>query len=93
MQSFHLSLPLRLNLRFWKEAATFSSYTKGSDFQNGVIDVKKDALIRLPLFDFPGMVTKIDGKVVSHVNNNCSGEVFCLGLITYKVPVGNTLSV
>jgi hypothetical protein len=69
-------------------AATFSSYTKGSDFQDGVIDVKKDALIRLPLFDFPGMVTKIDGKVVSHVNNNCSGEVFCLGLITYKVPVG-----
>jgi hypothetical protein len=69
-------------------AATFLRYTKGSDFQNGIIDVKKDALIRLPLFDFPGMVTKIDGKVVSHVNNNCSGEVFCLGLITYKVPVG-----
>jgi hypothetical protein len=75
-------------------AATFPSYTKGSDFQNGVIDVKKSALIRLPLFDFPGMVTKIDGKIVSHVNNNCSGEVFCLGLITYKVPVGtHTISV
>ena len=36
----------------------------------------------------------IDGKIVSHVNNNCSGEVFCLGLITYKVPVGeHTISV
>jgi hypothetical protein len=68
--------------------ATFSNYSKGSDFQKGEINVKKSALIRLPLFDFPGMVTKVDGKIVSHVNNDCRGEDFCLGLITFKVPTG-----
>lgn len=72
-------------------SATFSDYTKGSDFQRGKIDVKKDALIRLPLFDFPGMVTKVDGKIINHVNNDCRGEEFCLGLITFKVPVGQHL--
>ncbi|MGA2910210.1 MAG: glycosyltransferase family 39 protein [Candidatus Microgenomates bacterium] len=69
-------------------SANFSSYSKGSDFQKGIINVKKEALIRLPLFDFPGMVTKIDGQKVSHVNNNCMGESFCLGLITFEVPSG-----
>jgi hypothetical protein len=68
--------------------ATFSNYSKGSDFQKGEINVKNSALIRLPLFDFPGMVTKVDGKIVSHVNNDCRGEDFCLGLITFKVPTG-----
>jgi len=68
--------------------ASFSNYTKGSDFQNGVINVKKDALIRLPLFDFPGMVTKIDGKIVVHWHNDCRSEPFCLGLITFSVPAG-----
>ena len=69
--------------------ATFSNYTKGSDFQRGIINTGKNgALIRLPLFDFPGMVAKIDGNVVAHVNNNCQGEEFCLGLITFEVPSG-----
>jgi hypothetical protein len=26
---------------------------------------------------------------VSHVNNDCRGEDFCLGLITFRVPAGN----
>jgi hypothetical protein len=68
--------------------ASFSNYTKGSDFQKGVINVTKDALIRLPLFDFPGMVTKIDGKEAAHWNNDCRKEPFCLGLITFRVPAG-----
>lgn len=68
--------------------ATFDNYQKGSDWQKGKIMVEKDALIRLPLFDFPGMTVKVDGKVVSHINNDCRGEEFCLGLITFSVPSG-----
>lgn len=68
--------------------ASFNSYIKGSDWQKGEIKVEKDALIRLPLFDFPGMTTKIDGTKVNHINNDCRGEEFCLGLITFSVPSG-----
>lgn len=68
--------------------AIFSSYIKGSNWQKGEIIVEKDALLRLPLFDFPGMTTKIDGVKVNHINNDCRGEEFCLGLITFSVPSG-----
>jgi GT2 family glycosyltransferase len=67
----------------------FLEYKKGSDFQEGLIEATKDSLIRIPLFDFPGMKVKIDGKVTSHVNNDCRGEKYCLGLITFSVPVGS----
>ena len=67
----------------------FLEYRKGSDFQKGTIDASKDSLIRVPLFDFPGMEVKIDGKITPHVNNDCRGEVFCLGLITFSVPQGS----
>ena len=67
----------------------FLDYKKGSDFQEGTIDVLKGSLIRIPLFDFPGMEVKIDGKVTPHVNNDCRGETFCLGLITFSVPQGS----
>ena len=66
----------------------FSEYKKGSDFQEGMIEASKDSLIRIPLYDFPGMEVKIDGKVTSHVNNDCRGEKYCLGLITFSVPSG-----
>lgn len=70
-------------------SALFPIYTKGSDWQKGTIEVKTEsALIRLPLFDFPGMVVKIDGKKVPHVNNDCRNEEFCLGLITFPVSAG-----
>lgn len=91
-------LPLTATLPPWQKApdlpevlsgqAKFSDYTKGSDFQTGAIDVTSGALVRLPLFDFPGMTTKIDGKVVPHINDNCSGERYCLGLITFNIPSG-----
>jgi len=68
--------------------AKFSEYKKGSDFQTGTVEVSKDSLIRVPLFDFPGMVVKVDGSQVSHVNDNCSGERYCRGLITFSVPSG-----
>ena len=71
--------------------ALFSSYDKGSDFQKGVVVVEKDALVRLPLFDFPGMEVRIDGEKVAHINNDCRGQEFCLGLITFTVPAGQHL--
>jgi uncharacterized membrane protein len=66
----------------------FLSYQKGSDYQVGTVIASKDSLIRVPLFDFPGMQVKIDGKVTPHVNNDCRNEKFCLGLITFSVPAG-----
>jgi hypothetical protein len=71
-----------------KGEVRFSDYKKGSDFQTGSVDVVKDATIRIPLFDFPGMEVKVDGKVVPHINNDCSGERYCLGLITFNLPAG-----
>lgn len=68
--------------------ANFINYQKGSDYQVGQIEVKKDALLRLPLFDFPGMQVSVDGKKIEHINSDCRNESFCLGLITFKAPVG-----
>jgi GT2 family glycosyltransferase len=72
-----------------KGEAKFSNYQKGSDFQKGTVDVQKDATVRFPLFDFPGMEVIVDGKITPHVNNNCSGERYCLGLITFNLPTGS----
>lgn len=69
-------------------SAYFISYEKGSDWQKGEIVAESDSLVRVPLFDFPGMTVKVDGQTVSHVNNDCRGEEFCLGLITFNVPSG-----
>ncbi|MBL7036474.1 hypothetical protein ISR94_01310 [Candidatus Microgenomates bacterium] len=63
-------------------------YKKGSNFQNGIIKVSEDATIRLPLYDFPGMQVSVDGEVVDHYNDDCRGEEFCYGLITFKLPKG-----
>ncbi len=66
----------------------FLEYKKGSNYQIGNIDASKDSLIRIPLFDFPGMEVKVDGKKVDHVNNDCRDERYCRGLITFKVSDG-----
>jgi hypothetical protein len=66
----------------------FLEYKKASDFQTGIVEVSNDSRVRLPLFDFPGMEVKVDGKIIPHVNNDCSGERYCLGLITFNLPVG-----
>ena len=66
----------------------FLSYQKGTDYQYGEINVQEGALLRLPLFDFPGMEVSIDGQKVAHVNNDCRGEEYCFGLIAVPVTTG-----
>lgn len=68
--------------------AEFKDYKKGSNFQNGKVIVLEDATIRLPLFDFPGMQVKVNDKKIEHYNNDCRGEKFCYGLITFKLSKG-----
>lgn len=91
-------LPIYATLPPWQKApdlpevlqgrVNFTNYKKGSDYQTGSVDVLQNSLIRLPLFDFPGMVVKVDGKIVPHVHDNCTVERYCLGLITFNVPSG-----
>ena len=69
--------------------ATFSNYRKGSNFQTANVEAKKESLLRAPIFDFPGMTVKVDGKMVPHVNDDCRNEKYCLGLVTFKVPEGS----
>ncbi len=66
----------------------FVTYKKGSNFQVGEIEVLKDATIRLPLFDFPGMKVKVDEVETLHANDDCRNQQYCLGLITFNVPIG-----
>lgn len=66
----------------------FNSYQKGSNYQKGYLIADVDSLIRLPLYDFPGMTVTLDGEVVPHTHNNCQGEPFCMGLISFEVPKG-----
>jgi hypothetical protein len=68
--------------------AEVMEYTKGSDFQYGIVKVSEFASIRLPLFDFPGMVVKVNGEKVDHYNNDCRGHDFCYGLVSFDLPVG-----
>jgi GT2 family glycosyltransferase len=69
----------------------FEDYKKGSDYQTGQVDVLRDATLRLPLFDFPGMTVKVDGKATPHINDDCSGQRYCLGLIEFNVSSGRHL--
>ncbi len=69
--------------------AKFSEYKKGSDFQTGVIDVSTASLIRLPIYDFPEMQLKVDNNVTSYINNDCRGEKYCLGLVTFNIAPGH----
>lgn len=64
------------------------NYKKGSDYQTGIVEVKQEATIRLPLYDFPGMEVTIDQSKVEHSHNDCRNQKYCLGLITFKVPPG-----
>lgn len=67
----------------------FLEYKKGSNYQEGRVEVSKDSKIRLPLFDFPGMLVTVDGMQVSHVNNDCREERYCRGLIAFDLPKGS----
>ena len=91
-------LPIYATLPPWSKApelpevlegeAQFLEYRKRSNFQTGIARVSGEALIRLPLFDFPGMVVQIDGQEVPHWNNDCRGQRYCLGLITFNLENG-----
>lgn len=68
--------------------AEIIEYSKGSNFQFGRVKVIEDASLRLPLFDFPGMVVKVNGQKVDHYNNDCRGTDFCYGLISLDLKEG-----
>jgi len=63
-------------------------YFKGSNHQSGRIEVETPVVVRLPLFDFPGMQVKVDGQVVPHWHDDCRGQKYCMGLITYQLGPG-----
>lgn len=66
----------------------FINYRKGSDYQKGEVNVRKKATIRLPFFDFPGMEVIVDGKRIVHWHDDCRGQEYCLGLVTFDVLEG-----
>src|SRR3990167_8812384 len=67
--------------------ASLLSYTRGSNFQEGKVVSPGKSLLRIPIFDFPGMVASVDGYEVP-VLNDCRGQKNCLGLVTIEVPSG-----
>lgn len=67
----------------------FKSSKKGSDYKMWTVDISQKAILRAPMFDFPGMKVWIDGKEVKHVNDDCRNEEFCLGLVTFPIDPGN----
>lgn len=66
----------------------FLNYQKGGNYQFGALDAKGDSIIRLPLFDFPGMKVTMDGREIAHLHNDCRREDYCFGLITVWIPSG-----
>jgi hypothetical protein len=70
-------------------SAKVSDYSKGSNFQKGKIEVTKEATIRLPLFDFPGMKVTANGEAIKHYHDDCRGQRYCLGLISFKLTKGS----
>ena len=61
---------------------------KGSNWQWGRVVAFGESTLRLPLFDFPGMEVSVDGKVIEHRHDDCRGQEFCLGLISFNIPQG-----
>ena len=68
--------------------AEFIAYKKGSNYQKGDIEVKENATIRLPLFDFPGMEVTVDRKKVKFWHDDCREQEYCFGLITFNIEKG-----
>lgn len=68
--------------------AEFITYKKGSNYQKGDIEVKENATIRLPLFDFPGMEVSVDRKKVKFWHDDCRKQEYCFGLITFNIEKG-----
>lgn len=68
--------------------AVFSSYIKGDNYQTGTANVTKEATVRLPLLDFPGMTVKVDGQKIPHRHDDCRLEEYCFGLISFGLTPG-----
>lgn len=68
--------------------AEFEYYKKRTNIQEGKVKVEQPSLFRLPMFDFPGMRVTVDGEIVNYVNDNCTNQEFCLGLITFNISKG-----
>lgn len=66
------------------------NYEKGSNYQRGLFDVKSDeAKVRLPLFDFPGMVVTDNKEPVYFDHSDCSNQDYCFGQISFTLKNGN----
>ena len=64
-------------------------YYKGSNFQNGKITVLSEmAKVRLPIFDFPGMVVTDNGLLIKFNHTDCSGQDYCFGQIGFELKKG-----
>lgn len=69
--------------------AQILNYEKHSSLQKGRVSVESEtALIRIPLFDFPGMEVRVNDAVVTHTHDNCEGQPYCFGTISFVVPYG-----
>lgn len=65
------------------------AYEKGSNWQKGIITIDSEkATVRLPILDFPGMVVRVDKKIVEHDHNDCSGQDYCFGQINFELAGG-----
>lgn len=63
----------------------FTSFEKGSNYQNGTLNVIEPSVIRLQLFDFPGMTVFVNGDKVVYTHNNCEDQDYCFGLISLSL--------
>jgi len=69
--------------------AKVNNYVKGSDFQYGNIVVSSaSAILRAPIFDFPGMEVVDNNKIINHNHNECSGQDYCFGQVSFKLEKG-----
>jgi hypothetical protein len=71
-------------------SAFVNTYSKGSDYQTGNLTViGSEAKIRLPIFDFPGMILTDNGRSISFGHTDCSGQDHCFGQISFTLTEGN----
>ncbi len=63
-------------------------WNKTASKQYGQITLASESVVRLPIYDFPGMRVKVNESMVSHVNNDCRNQEYCFGQISIKLPAG-----
>ena len=66
-----------------------NSYEKGSNNQSGVLTIESSkAKVRLPIFDFPGMIVTDNGKNIIFDHNDCRNQDYCFGQISFTLKEG-----